>query len=91
MSKSKIAIGTIIGAVAGLIAGLLTAPKSGKETRADLKSKADELKEEAARRAEEVKAKTGEVATDLRGKADDLKVRGERVVEDAKKGFYDKG
>lgn len=37
-------IGTLIGGAAGVVAGLLTAKKSGKETRADLKSKAEEMK-----------------------------------------------
>lgn len=39
MSKGKVALGAIIGAAAGVVAGILTAPKSGKETRADLKKK----------------------------------------------------
>jgi len=39
-----IAIGAAAGAVAGVITGLLVAPKSGKETRADLKKKAGEMK-----------------------------------------------
>jgi gas vesicle protein len=51
MNKGKFVIGTVIGAAAGVVAGMLTAPKSGQETRADLKAKAIELKEEAARRA----------------------------------------
>ncbi len=38
----KIAIGAAITAVAGYVAGILTAPKSGKETRADIKHKAVE-------------------------------------------------
>lgn len=40
MSKNtgkKVVVGTIIGLVAGYITGLLTAPKSGKETRQDIK------------------------------------------------------
>lgn len=36
----NIAIGAITGAAIGVVAGILTAPKSGKETRGDLKSKA---------------------------------------------------
>ena len=44
MTIGKFALGALIGAAAGLVAGILTAPKSGKETRADLKAKADELK-----------------------------------------------
>lgn len=51
MSK-KFIIGAAIGAAAGVAAGVLTAPKSGKETREDLKIKAAELKEETARRVE---------------------------------------
>ncbi len=38
----KVAVGAAITAVAGYIAGVLTAPKSGKETRHDIKDKAVE-------------------------------------------------
>ena len=38
----KFAIGAAITAVAGYLVGVLTAPKSGKETRADLTDKAKE-------------------------------------------------
>lgn len=69
----------VIGAAAaGFAAGILTAPKSGKETRADLKKKGDELKvaaedkaKQAKKAAEEgvetvksVAKKVGDVATD---------------------------
>ncbi len=36
-STKKIAIGTVVAAGAGYLAGILTAPKSGKETRKDIK------------------------------------------------------
>ena len=38
----KVALGAAITAVAGYVAGILTAPKSGKETRGDIKDKAIE-------------------------------------------------
>ena len=57
MSKGKFALGALIGATAGLVAGLLTAPKSGKDTRADLKAKADELKADVDKKAADLKAK----------------------------------
>ncbi|HSX15337.1 MAG TPA: YtxH domain-containing protein [Candidatus Saccharimonadales bacterium] len=38
----KVAIGAAISAAVGYVAGILTAPKSGKETRADIKNKAME-------------------------------------------------
>ena len=41
---------TVLGAaVAGFAAGILAAPKSGKETRADIKKKAGELKTATAK------------------------------------------
>jgi gas vesicle protein len=36
-AAKRFAIGTIIAAAAGYVAGILTAPKSGKETREDIK------------------------------------------------------
>lgn len=59
--KSNLAIGAIIvGTAAGFIAGILTAPKSGKDTRSDIKSKASELKGDAE-----------SVVKKIAGKADD--------------------
>ena len=46
MGKNKFAVGAMIGAIAGAIAGVLAAPKSGKETRADIKAKAEGVKTE---------------------------------------------
>lgn len=56
MTKKFLPIAAVVGAVAGVIAGVLVAPKSGKETRADIKTKANELKDKAE--AEVGKAKT---------------------------------
>lgn len=79
-NNGKIAFGAIIGAAAGLIAGVLTAPKSGKETRADIKTKAAELKDKAD--------ETSQAAKD---RALDLKARAEssvnNAVDGAKSGF----
>ena len=47
---------TVIGAaVAGVAAGILMAPKSGKETREDIKKKAQEFSSEAEKRTEQAK------------------------------------
>jgi len=98
MSKGKFVLGTLFGAAAGLVAGILTAPKSGKETRAELKAKADVLKTDATKKVEEVQTKANEVVGDVREKAtgvvqdvkvktDDLKDRTERAIDGARKGF----
>ena len=52
---SSFAIGFIIGAVAGVAIGFLYAPKAGKETRALLKEKAEEVKEKAGEVTEKAK------------------------------------
>lgn len=48
MSKksTNFAVGTIIAAGIGYIAGILTAPKSGKETRSDIRRNASKAKTE---------------------------------------------
>ena len=51
----KFALGALIGAAVGAVAGLLTAPKSGKETREDIKQKAGEVKDAATEKAKDAK------------------------------------
>lgn len=46
-----------LAAVAGFAAGVLLAPKSGKETRADIKQKAGEAKDYTTKQAKVVKDK----------------------------------
>ena len=43
----KFFLGAVIGAIAGGIAGILTAPKSGKETQADIKKGGEKLAKKA--------------------------------------------
>lgn len=70
----KFAIGTTIAAAAGYLAGILTAPKSGKETRQDIKENAQKGWQEAEKQLKglhteldklmaEAKAKTGELSS----------------------------
>lgn len=40
-NMKRLAIGSSVAAAAGYVAGVLTAPKSGKDTRADIKNAAD--------------------------------------------------
>ena len=72
----------IIAAAAGFAAGILLAPKSGKETRAEIKQKAGEAKEFAVKQAGVVKDKASA------GFAAAKKGAG-TVAEDAKKAGRD--
>ncbi|HRJ06300.1 MAG TPA: YtxH domain-containing protein [Candidatus Saccharibacteria bacterium] len=65
----RFAIGAIVGAAVGVVAGVLTAPKSGKETRAELKDKAGDLKLQAEMKKDEVVEKTEEVIANVKAKA----------------------
>ena len=82
MSKRKFVLGALFSTVAGIVDGVLTAPKSGKETRADLKKKANELKNEAGEKAEKVKAKGEKVYSDVRNKANAAVEEGRKTVDD---------
>ena len=64
MAKGKFAIGALIGIAAGFVTGILTAPKSGKETRDEIKLKALEVKDDAVVKAKDAKHKAGDVAED---------------------------
>lgn len=77
MSKGKFALGALFGALSGFVAGVLTAPKSGKETR-------DELKATAQKKREEVMAESGKVKTVATEKAQEVRTKAEEVVGDVK-------
>ena len=82
MAKSngrKLALGSIIAGTVGYIAGVLTAPKSGKETRKDIKTSANAGWTEAEK---ELKKLHTELATKLEeAKALSLKVTGKAKAE----------
>lgn len=91
----KVAIGAALSAVAGYVAGVLTAPKSGKETRDDIKTKANETYTAAEKELKklhtelgDVLAETGERVAKLRGKSekslDDAVAKGKKAKEKAR-------
>ena len=86
MSKGKIVLGTIFGAVAGFAAGILSAPKSGKETRQDIKDAAKKTKDVAVEKAGEAKEATLRTAKDVKEKAEgvagDVSKKVKEVAED---------
>lgn len=86
-SGSKFAVGAFFGAIFGAIAGLLFAPRSGKETRADLKQRAETTRGTASERAEEIKQKAKEATDEAREQADELKERVKNAATAAKQGF----
>lgn len=68
----KIAIGASLAAVAGYIAGILTAPKSGKQTRNDMKNAAQNGMKEAEAEAKKLQTEAEELLKEAKAKGADL-------------------
>jgi len=55
-SAQAVALAFLSGAIAGAVAGILLAPKSGEETRRELKGYARKTEEEVIEKAKEIRA-----------------------------------
>jgi gas vesicle protein len=53
-NAKRIALGTVVAAAAGYVAGVLTAPKSGKETRKDIKNATIKARQEAEKKLKQL-------------------------------------
>src|SRR5438105_3930940 len=81
-STKKIAIGATLAAAAGYLAGILTAPKSGKETRADVKNAAVKAKTEAEKQLKVLHSELSELIVKARAKSGPLKNKTEKELTD---------
>lgn len=94
-STGKTLLALAVGLAAGAVLGVLFAPRSGKETRAALRSKGDDLKEDLAEGIDQVrkewskaKGKVSDTVSDVKdevtGAANDVADRAKRAADDAK-------
>jgi len=82
MAKGKkFGLGLIIGAIAGVVAGLLTAPKSGKETRKDIKDKAVEVKGAAERKLKDAYKELDKLAAEAKVQAKKLQGKAKEEMD----------
>lgn len=79
----RFAIGTVIAAAAGYVAGILTAPKSGKETRQDIKDTAVRTYSAAEKRLKALHTELSTLLDEAREKAMELKGRAKEDLEKA--------
>jgi gas vesicle protein len=77
----KFGLGIIVGAIAGVAAGFLTAPKSGKETRQDLKNKAQEARGSAERKLKEAHKELEKLSDEAKSKAKDLQGKAKEEMD----------
>ena len=78
----RLAIGGTIAAIAGYIAGILTAPKSGKKTRGDIKKATNEGMAQAEKDLKRLHTELGKVI-------DEAKINGDRLSAKAKNDLSD--
>lgn len=77
--------GFLVGSVIGAATALLFAPRSGEETRAEIRGKALELRDHATDTVRDTvsqaKSKVEDVRDNVRGKVEDLKQRGKYTMK----------
>jgi len=74
--------GLLFGLSIGSLVGLLAAPKSGKETIVDIKSKSSELKEEAIKKGKQIVPKIKNKKEEVEEAADEVVDQVEEAVEE---------
>lgn len=92
MSKNntakKVAIGGAVAAIAGYVAGILTAPKSGKETRADIKDAAERARAEAEKDLKQLHTELDKIITEAKSRSKSLNSKAQeelnKLIEKAK-------
>lgn len=81
-SLKTIAIGTLIAGAAGYVAGLLTAPKSGRETRKDLKIAADRTISETEKHLKKLNHELSDLLDEAKSRGNDVKGKAKSELDD---------
>lgn len=79
----KLALGTIFAAAAGYVTGILTAPKSGKETRQDIKDATQRAVLESERQLKKLHTDLTMLINQSRDRAAKLKGDAKKQLDDA--------
>jgi gas vesicle protein len=77
----KVAIGAALAGVAGYVAGILTAPKSGKETRTDIKNVSVQTKAEAEKQLKKLHTQLATILNDAKAEAEQLKGKARKDLD----------
>lgn len=77
----KLAVGGAVAAAAGYVAGILTAPKSGKETRQDIKEAADKGWSEAEKDLKKLHTELDRVIKDSKKASDKVSDKAKKELD----------
>lgn len=78
----RFAIGTLVVAAVGYVAGLLTAPKSGKQTRKDIKDTAVNTYNETEKQLQKLHEELEDLIDDVKDRGDELGSRAQDELDD---------
>lgn len=87
-STKRIAIGTLVAAAAGYVTGILTAPKSGKETRKDIKDTTEKTINDAEKQLKKMHTELGDLLKQAKTRADKLKGEAREELETVVRGTH---
>jgi gas vesicle protein len=85
MAKKSIVKGGLIGVIIGAVGGILFAPKSGKETRKDIKDAAVKANREAEKKLKDLHTELNEKADEAKKMATEFSGKAKEEVEDLAK------
>jgi gas vesicle protein len=84
----KVAIGSGVAAAAGYVAGILTAPKSGKQTRGDIKAQAKKSRADAEKEVKKLQIELEKLSKEAKTRGGKLGAKAQKelkvLVEKAK-------
>jgi gas vesicle protein len=81
----KFSTGLLVGSLAGALAAVLTAPKSGKETRQQIRAKGLELRDSTEQTMEEALNTLKATAADVSTRADEFRTQSQAVMDESRK------
>lgn len=82
-TAKRFAVGTLLAAAAGYVAGILTAPKSGKETRQDIKETVERTYTAAEKELKKLHTELAEALDEAKKKVTELKGTAQANMEKA--------
>ncbi|WP_175304470.1 YtxH domain-containing protein [Candidatus Nitrospira nitrificans] len=89
-SPETVVLAFLGGAIGGMIAGILLAPRSGEETRRELKSQARRTEEDIIEKAKEARAALDEVIESGKQFVDEKRADVEAAVKAGREAFKEK-
>lgn len=81
-TAKAVAVGGAIAAIAGFVAGVLTAPKSGEQTRKDIKRSADRGLSQAEKDFKRLQAEFNHVVDETKSTGDTLSAKAKQELDD---------